>query len=57
MLTTLMLSFGVPMLLGGWKPLGFVLPPPSLVRNGTPRSTATTPPLLRERPNATLVIR
>ncbi len=40
-----------------WEPLGFTLPPPGLARNGTPRSTATTPPLPLERANATLVIR
>ena len=32
-------------------------PQPGLARNGMPISTATTPPVPRERPNATLVIR
>jgi isoamylase len=40
-----------------WEPLNFRLPPPGLAPNGTPRSTATTLLLPRERPNATLVIR
>ena len=32
-------------------------PQPGLARNGMPTSAATTPPVPRERPNATLVIR
>ena len=40
-----------------WQPLGFTLPPPVPGQNGTPRSTATTPPPPRKRPNATPAIR